>query len=505
MIREADAFTIRHEPVSDLDLMERAAATCADWIKSHFSVHLHIIIFCGNGNNGGDGLVIARLLVNEGFKVSVFCIGNPEKMSPSCLANFLRLKQECRIQPTIIEADHDKSFIRELPVCNPQDLLIDAIFGSGLTRPVTGIYADIIEYINRQSSRVLAIDVPSGLFCDSPVPSASNPFVVKADFTLSFAPPKLSFFFPENAQFTGEWIVNDIGLHREYLENAKVRNFFTEPEDIARSLRVRKRFEHKGDFGHALLIGGSMGKMGAISLAAKACIRSGPGLVTAMIPTSGIGTLQSYVPEVMISPGNSHNFVDQLPDLSSYRAIGVGPGLGTMPESAAMLKLLIQQTPVPVVFDADAINILAENKTWLGFLPFGSIFTPHPREFERLAGKSGNSFERNTLQREFSARFGCFVVLKGAYTAITTPAGDCWFNPTGNPGMATGGSGDVLTGIITGLMAQGYTPFHAALSGVYLHGLAGDLAAEQIGYESLIASDIIDHLGISFKTLYGKF
>lgn len=505
MIREADEFTIRHEPVTDLDLMERAATTCADWIISHFSAHLHTIIFCGNGNNGGDGLVIARLLVNAGFKVSVFCIGNPEKMSPSCFANYLRLKKESGIKPTIIEADHDQASPGVLPVCNPQDLLIDAIFGSGLTRPVTGLYAEIIEYINRQSSHVLAIDVPSGLFCDHPVPSESKPFVVKADFTLSFAPPKLSFFFPENAQFTGEWIVNDIGLHPEYLENAKVRNFFTEPEEIAGMLRVRKRFEHKGDFGHALLIGGSTGKSGAISLAAKACIRSGPGLVTAAIPSSGISTLQSYVPEVMISPGNSHDFVDHLPDLSSYRAIGVGPGLGTMPESAAMLKLLIQQTPVPVVFDADAINILAENKTWLGFLPFGSIFTPHPKEFERLAGKSGNSFERNTLQREFSVRFGCFVVLKGAYTAITTPEGDCWFNPTGNPGMATGGSGDVLTGIITGLMAQGYTPFHAALSGVYLHGLAGDLAAEHIGYESLIASDIIDHLGKSFKTLYGKF
>lgn len=505
MIRDADAFTIKHEPVSDLDLMERAAKTCADWVISHFSAHLHVRIFCGNGNNGGDGLVIARLLAIAGFKISVFCIGDPEKLSPSCLANFLRLKQESGIQPTIIGADHDQALTEVLPVCDPQDLLIDAIFGSGLTRPASGLYADIIEYINRQSSRVLAIDVPSGLFCDHPVPSESKQFVVKADFTLSFAPPKLSFFFPENAQFTGEWIVNDIGLHTEYLENAKVRNFFTEPEDVAGMLRVRKRFEHKGDFGHALLIGGSTGKMGAISLAAKACIRSGPGLVTAVIPSSGINTLQSYAPEVMISPGNSHDFVDQLPDLNSYRAVGVGPGLGTRPESAALLKLLIQQTPVPVVFDADAINILAENKTWFGFLPFGSIFTPHPREFERLAGKSGNSFERNTLQREFSVRFGCFVVLKGAYTAITTPEGNCWFNPTGNPGMATGGSGDVLTGIITGLMAQGYTPFHAALSGVYLHGLAGDLAAEQIGYESLIASDIIDHLGKSFKTLYGKF
>jgi NAD(P)H-hydrate epimerase len=426
-------------------------------------------------------------------------------MSPSCLANYVRLQEESGIKPEIIPVSSTFDPQTALPSCHPQDVIIDALFGSGLTRPVTGIFAGIIEYINRQSSRVLAIDVPSGLFCDAPVHSPTKPVVVKADFTLSFAPPKLSFFFPENAEFTGEWILNDIGLHPGYLENAKVNNFLTEPADVAGMVRVRKRFEHKGDFGHALLIGGSAGKMGAISLAARACIRSGPGLVTAVIPASGINTLQTFVPEVMISPGTSPDFADHLPDLAPYKAIGIGPGMGTRPESAALLKLLIQQTPVPIVFDADAINILSENKTWLGFLPFGSIFTPHLKEFERLAGKSDNSFDRNKLQREFSVRFGCYVVLKGAFTAITTPEGDCWFNPTGNPGMATGGSGDVLTGIITGLLAQGYKPFHATLAGVYLHGLAGDLAAAKIGYESLIASDIIDHLGNSFKTLYGKF
>jgi NAD(P)H-hydrate epimerase len=505
MIREADAYTILHEPVPDLDLMERAATTCADWIKSHFSTMIHFRVFCGNGNNGGDGLVIARLLANAGFNVAVFCVGEPAQMSPSCRANFIRLQEESGIKPEIIPTNLAFNPHTELLSWQPEDVIIDALFGSGLTRPVSGVYADIIEYMNKQSSRVLAIDVPSGLFCDVPLHTSPKPVVVKADFTLSFAPAKLSFLFPENAQYTGEWILNDIGLHPEYLENAKVSNFLTQQEDVASILRVRKRFEHKGDFGHALLIGGSAGKMGAVSLAARACIRSGPGLVTAVIPASGINTLQSYVPEVMISPGRNQDFADHLPDLAPYKAIGIGPGLGTSPESAAMLKLLIQQTPVPVVFDADAINILSENKTWLGFLPFGSIFTPHPKEFERLAGKSSNSFERNKLQREFSAKFGCYVVLKGAFTAITTPGGDCWFNPTGNPGMATGGSGDVLTGIITGLLAQGYAPFQAALAGVFLHGLAGDLAAENIGYESLIASDIIDHLGNSFKTLYGKF
>jgi len=322
---------------------------------------------------------------------------------------------------------------------------------------------------------------------------------------LTFAPPKLAFFFPENDIFVGNWKLLDIGLSRDFIESARVQNFTLESNDVATILRKRNKFSHKGTFGHALIISGSTGKMGAAVLAARACLRSGPGLVTMRIPKSGVTILQTAVPEAMLSidPGDDH-FSETL-ELSTYSAIAIGPGIGTSVQTANALKIMIQHAKIPMLFDADAINILAENKTWLGFILKGCIFTPHPKEFERLVGKSSNNFDQNRMQRDFSFRYQCYIVLKGANTAITTPDGRCYFNTTGNPGMATGGSGDVLTGIITGLMAQGYSSLESCLLGVYIHGLAGDIALKEQGFESLIASDIVTNLGKSFQSLYGKF
>jgi NAD(P)H-hydrate epimerase len=295
----------------------------------------------------------------------------------------------------------------------------------------------------------------------------------------------------------------DIGILREFIDATETRNYYTDADDCRIILKPRKTYSHKGNFGHALLFCGGRGKMGAAILAARACLRSGPGLVTVHIPSEGIPILQTAVPEAMLSIDSSPTIFSEVPDLAPFSSIAIGPGIGQNEQTQRSLKLLIQNTSQPVIFDADAINILGENKTWIPFVPKGSIFTPHPKEFERLCGASSDHFDRNRIQRDFSIKYGVYVILKGAHTAITTPDGSCYFNPTGNPGMATGGSGDVLTGIIAGLKAQGYSSSESCILGVYLHGLAGDLAESICGQEALIADDIIDHLGKAFKTLAG--
>ncbi len=494
MIRQADAFTIADEPISDIDLMERASKACFNWLQEHISKDRKINVFCGSGNNGGDGLAIARMLLDSGFRVAVFTLSGLEKMSESCKINFNR------IQDFKILLDH-----KDLPAITTEDIIIDAIFGNGLTRQADGFIATVIHHINISGALVVSIDVPSGLFCDTTTQTTPAHLVIHADYTLTFAPPKLAFFFPENDIFVGNWQLLDIGLSRHFIDSAKVQNFMLQACDITPLLKKRNKFAHKGTFGHALIIAGSTGKMGAAVLSARACMHAGAGLLTVLIPRSGVPILQTAFPEAMATIDPNEDCFSEAPELSGYSAIAVGPGIGTSVETATALKIMIQHAKIPFLFDADAINILADNKTWLGFVPKGSIFTPHPKEFERLIGTSSNNFDRNRMQRDFSFRYQCYVVLKGAHTSITTPDGNCYFNTTGNPGMATGGSGDVLTGIIAGLLSQGYTSLESCLLGVYLHGLAGDLALEEQGYEALTATDIILNLGKSFQSLYGKF
>jgi len=502
LIREADAYTIRHEPVADIDLMERAAGRCFQWLLANISLSRRIVIFCGQGNNGGDGLAIARMMSGAGYRVEVFTFALPGQMSDSCRINFERLQEPANAPVyanTLVQ--HDEY----LPVITGDDVILDALFGSGLTRPVEGLLAGVIGHINASGALVVAIDLPSGMFCDSTTHPGNNMAVVRADYTLTFSPPKLAFFLPENDPFAGDWQLLDIGLMQEFIDSAAVKNFMLERSDVMPLLKKRNKYAHKGTFGHALLICGATGKMGAAALAARSCLRSGPGLVTVCVPKSGMTILQTAVPEAMLTIDEDADIFTKVPSLGSYSSIAIGPGIGTSEATAGALKMLIQESPLPLIFDADAINLIGVNKTWLGFIPKNSVFTPHPKEFERLAGKSSDDFDRNQRQREFSYKFQCYVVLKGAHTAITTPDGRCFFNTTGNPGMATGGSGDVLTGIIAGLMAQGYSSLESCLTGVYLHGLAGDIAASAKGFEALTASDITDNLGNSFQSLYGKF
>jgi NAD(P)H-hydrate epimerase len=498
-IREGDLFTIRNEPIADADLMERAANACFYWLIRNIAVHRKISVFCGTGNNGGDGLALARLMGLKGYITEVFLFGDPEKLSPSCKLNYDRLTAINSIRCNVIPDG------TSLPDFHPdQDILIDALFGSGLNRPVTGYSASVIRHINEQHSITISIDIPSGLFCDETVAGIKDPAIIHADHTLTFSPPKLAFFFPENDRYIGNWHLLDIGILQEYIDQAETRYYYTAPQDCKQILRRRNKYSHKGNFGHAYLVCGSKGKMGAAVLAAKACLRSGPGLVTAHIPRSGNVILQTAVPEAMLIHDQEEDIFSGIHDLSGYSSIAIGPGIGKADATGRGLKHLIQNSNLPLIFDADAINILGENKTWIPFVPKGSIFTPHPKEFERLAGKSPNDFERNKIQLDFSIKHGVFVILKGAHTAITTPDGKCYFNTSGNPGMATGGSGDVLTGILAGIMAQGYTSLETCLLGVYIHGFAGDLAAEETGQEALIAGDIIQHLGNAFLSLYGE-
>ncbi len=493
-VREADAYTIANEPIASIDLMERAAGLCTGWILKHLSDIDVVFVFCGTGNNGGDGLVIARQLAGFGVLCKVFVVKAFSSESVDFAENYQRLAQEAQVE--IIEIDTILNF----PLIPEKCLMVDAIFGSGLSKPVSGLAAEVIQMMNKSGALLIAIDMPSGLFADQSVQGMKSE-IVKADYTLTFGPPKLCFLLPENEQYTGRWVLLDIGLHPDYIQNVQVLNYYTEASDIIPMIRKRGHFSHKGTFGHALIIAGSYGKAGAAILSAKACLRTGAGLVTVHVPDRCVDVVQTASPETMVSMDENQFYIGKLPETGTYQAIGIGPGIGKNEITARVVKLLIQNSLIPLVLDADALNILGENKTWLAFLPKGSILTPHPKEFERIAGKTSNHFERLQLQREFSIKFGVYVVLKGAFTSVTTPDGRAFFNSTGNPGMATAGSGDVLTGIITGLLAQQYTPLESAILGVYLHGLAGDIAGAENGFEALIAGDIINSIGKAYLQL----
>lgn len=494
-IREADRYTIENEPIDSIDLMERAATQAFEWLYRRVAREKVIKIFCGMGNNGGDGLVLARLLQEHDITPQVFLVRHSDQMSHDCEVNYYRLLNSTHVPMFDILTEDD------FPKIYAEEIIVDAIFGSGLNRPPHGMTADLINYLNQTRAVRIAIDMPSGLFADCPSVTGA---IFKADYTLSFQCPKLAFFMPENDTYIGRFEVLNIHLHPKYLDEVTTCNFLTQKEMIKPILHFRPKYSHKGTYGHALLIAGSIGKTGAALLGALSCLRSGVGLLTVHVPKTAMLSLQTAIPEAMTEMDVSDTCFTHFDGLERYSAIGVGPGLGQSDDTIRALKRLIQEVKVPMVMDADALNILSENPTWIPFLPAKTILTPHPKEFERLAGKTSTSFERVEKQREMSMRNNLIIVLKGAHTSITFPNGSCFFNNTGNPGMATAGSGDVLTGIILSLLAQRYSPEEAAILGVYLHGLAGDIASEQLGQESLIASDITTNLGKAFGMLRAK-
>jgi ADP-dependent NAD(P)H-hydrate dehydratase / NAD(P)H-hydrate epimerase len=493
-IAEIDRFTILNEPISDIDLMERASAAIFNYIVEKTQFRGRVIVFCGPGNNGGDGLAVARLLstIPDRFKVEVFLFEFGRKLSDSTKINLDRLL-ELGIVPVMYPKETEI-----FSVITNDVLIIDALFGSGLNRPLEGLAARIVEHINCSKATVISIDIPSGLMGEDNRQNIPEN-IVKAHKTLTFQFPKLCFLLPENEIYTGEWEVLDIGLHPDAIEKTTSSYFFLDGSDIKNKISFRKKFSHKGNFGHALLISGSYGKMGAAILASKACLRSGTGLQTVHVPHGTYPVVQTALPEAMCNIDDSDLMFTGVNNLESYSAVGIGPAIGQKVNTQRGFRRLLSEINVPMVADADAINILGLNPDWLKELPEGTILTPHPKEFSRIAGESETGFDRIEKAMKLAKELKIFIVLKGAYTAIVCPNGEVWFNSTGNPGMATAGSGDVLTGIILGLLSQGYSSKDAALIGVYVHGLSGDLAKYKKGEISMIASDIIDNLGDAFQ------
>jgi hydroxyethylthiazole kinase-like uncharacterized protein yjeF len=490
--RAWDAYTIEHEPIASLDLMERAVWTFTDWFVETFpDTNRKVVILCGPGNNGGDGLVAARRLAKSHYEVEVILLQISAQLSPDAAANLERLK-EIRTVPISTLKKEDP-----FPTISENAYVIDAIFGSGLNRPVSGYWGTFISYLNGLDVARISIDIPSGLFADQ----ATNGVVFAAHHTLSFERPKLSFFLPQGGKEVANWEVRSIGLHPDFLPQIPDTYNYSTIDELAPLLRPRGKFDHKGTYGHALIAAGSRGKVGAALLSAKACLRAGAGLVTIHAPKCAYEILQIGFPEAM-TECDSHEFIlTGIEQLHPYQAIGVGPGIGTNSLTERALYDLLTRATVPLVLDADALNILSRHYEWLDELPSGSILTPHPGEFKRLVGPTRDGFEQLQKVQELAMMHSITVVLKGAHTAIVTPEGQVYFNTTGNPGMGTGGSGDVLTGILTGLLAQGYSSKEACLLGVYLHGLAGDLAAAEEEQESLLASDLIARLGKAFHQL----
>jgi ADP-dependent NAD(P)H-hydrate dehydratase / NAD(P)H-hydrate epimerase len=492
-IRLWDQYTIQHEPISSINLMERAASQCVDWLERNNYTDNSFHIFCGKGNNGGDGLAIARMLSERKMTVTVHILEFGHKGTDDFQTNLARLHQYPDTLIRFIQTEEN------FPALVKDDIIIDALFGSGLNRGLEGVTAKLVSHMNDSGSAIISIDIPSGLFIDK---SSKGQTVVKANHTLSFQCYKLAFLVAENSSFVGEVHVLEIGLHPDFYPAASSAYELTDAALIRSIYKPRNSFGHKGNFGHVLIVAGSYGKIGAAVLSAKSCLRSGAGLLSCHIPKCGYDIMQTALPEAMVMTDFNSSFITKIDDdATKYEAIGIGPGIGTASETKMMLKETLTSCKKPLVLDADALNIMASQNDMLKLIPGRSVLTPHPKEFERLFGETNSEFDRIELALQKSQEFNLVIVLKGHHTMVATPDGKAVFNSTGNAGMATAGSGDTLTGIITALLAQGYSSGDAALLGVFVHGMAGDIAAKKMSMEAMIAGDIIDCLPEAFLIL----
>ena len=496
-IREADKYTVNNEPISSVDLMERAANAAFNYIVKKYYLSQNFCVFCGIGNNGGDGFIIARMLLQHGYKVKVYWIRFADNISEDCRINYLRLNDiDSSIISIVTHSDYKYDFKDIFCSEYPENVTIDAVFGSGLSRPLDVSYSSVIDAINNSSSIVLSIDIPSGLFGDiSTISNNTDSLVVEATETISFQVPKISFFFPENYCYVGDFAIVNIGLDEKYMNSVMTDYMLIDNELCSVLRKTRLKFDHKGIFGHAMLIAGCVEKFGAAIMAAKSCMKSGVGLLSVDIPEMCYLAMNISLPEAMIAD------IDDVCNTNAhYQSIGIGPGIGVTDESLRKLQSVLEicvkseqteEHPVKLIIDADGLNLLSLHKELLDKLPSQTILTPHPKEFERLFGTFQCDSDRIAFQKSMSAKYNVIIIYKTAHTAISMPNGKMYFNSTGNPGMATAGSGDVLTGLITGLLARGYTPQEAAVLGVFSHGLAGDMAATKHGLESMNAIDII--------------
>lgn len=491
-IYKADTFTIEKQQITSDALMERAATQIFNWM--HFRMQgapVKIHLFCGIGNNGGDGIALARHLFEHGYDIAVYVVKYSDKRFKDFLTNLDRLKDR-KIWPIYMDADSD------LPEIHPNDIIVDAIFGIGLNRTPDAWVAKIIQHLNTSKAFILSVDIPSGLFTDS-VPEDKEA-VIKANYVLSFQVPKLVFFLPETGIYVEQWEVLDIGLDAEFLMNEKTDFELISKNEVLQFYRPRTKYSHKGTYGHALIVGGSYGKMGAVILTSRAALKAGSGLVTAYVPECGYAILQTAIPEVMVLT-NGKEAIEAIEFDMKPTVIGLGIGMGIHDKTVKALEHFLKGNKLPLVLDADALNILSKNQDLMDFIPENSILTPHPMELERLVGKWKDDFEKLEKVRQFTDKRKVVLIVKGAHS-ITFFEGRGYINTTGNPGMATAGSGDALTGIITGLIAQGYSSLQAAIFGVYIHGKSGDISVENTGYQALIASDIIEGIGSAFLDLF---
>ena len=490
-IRQWDLFTMEREPIASIDLMEAAAIRCFNWLQQNNYCQFPFHIFCGKGNNGGDGLAVARMLSKQGLKTAVHILELGQKGTNDFQTNLARLHETDAAIHYIQTPAH-------FPVVPVGHIIIDALFGTGLNRKMEGLTAELVQHINSLSNPIISIDMPSGMLADD---SSKGYPVVKATHTISFQCLKMAFMMPENENYTGKVHVLDIGLMRNYLSHISYESILVEEDVIKAMYRPRQRFSHKGSFGHAAMVAGSYGFMGAATLAANACMRSGVGKLTCHIPQCGYEIMQLSAPEAMSKVEPGINYIVSVSGIEKYDAMGIGPGIGLFDSHEQMLRAIFSGYKKPLVIDADALNTLSLHTDLLQqIIPF-SILTPHPAEFDRLFGKQDNDFARMRMAQQKAKELQVIIILKGHRTFIAMPGGNSFFNSTGNPGMATGGSGDVLTGILTGLLAQQYPPEQAALLGVYLHGLSGDYAAAKLTEEAMIASDITGHLNKAFGWL----
>ena len=480
-IKGADLHTISSQKIRSIDLMEKAASAFVQYLMTLQIANHKFRVFCGSGNNGGDGLAICRMLTENGFDAHAYFIDTNKTPTADCNTNLNRLPE--------VKIINNES---QLPQFNPSDIIIDALFGIGMRGKVEGLFSDVIRAINSSVNTVYSVDMPSGLPSET---IAKSDDVVKADLVITFQRPKASFFFPEHKTFVKDWIAIDIGLDEDYIQQLDSKTFYINHE-VQQYVKRREKFSHKGHYGHALLMAGSFGKMGAAVLSAHACLKSGVGLLTSYVPKCGVNIMQSSLPEAMCFSDDSEQCLTQFPDISVFNVLSIGPGIGTVLQTEKMLFQLLKSVKVSMVIDADAINILSKNPGWMPHIPQGSILTPHIKEFDRLVGTSAQTTERLVKAAEFAEKLQCVIVLKDACTWVIDNKGHKYVHDGGNPGMATAGSGDVLTGIITGLLAQGYSSAEAACIAVYHHGLAGDKAVKTTGQLGLMATDIVKHLKI---------
>ena len=495
-IYEGDKLTTELQNISSTDLMERAGIQIFNWIHARMQgAQVPIHVFCGIGNNGGDGLVLARHLTTHGYNVITYIVNCSDKRTKDFLINYDRIKNVTKDWPKMLSCKNDFSDIN----IGTDDIIVDAVFGIGLNRPPNAWVKGLFQKFSASKAFTLAVDVPSGLYTDRAV--ADEKAVVHANYTLSFQSPKLVFFLPETAKFTTQWEALDIGIDRDYLMKTETEVELISKPEVLPIYKPRDKFSHKGDFGHVMILGGSYGKIGAVNLASRAALSSGAGLVTAYIPKCGYHSLQTAIPEVMVITDADETHITNIDYDIKPTVIGIGVGLGTSEKTAKTFEAFLKHNKTPLVIDADGLNLLSQNKALLKLLPEKTIITPHPKELERLIGKWSDDFEKLKKVKAFSKTYNVIVLIKGA-NSITVYNNKLYVNTTGNPGMATGGSGDVLTGIISGLVAQGYEPLSATIFGVYLHGKSADISLEDYGSQSLIASHIIETIGEAYIDLF---